>query len=156
LFDITTLKRIEVIGKGALEFLEQMTTGNLRKKQGSITYCLLLNEKAGILSDITVMRRGEHDFFIGVNSNIDINYLRQLAPDTVHVRGHHCRNGWAGPLWAKVAGARHSLTNDALSNEALGYFRLKNVYIGHVPVMLCRLSYVGELGLKSIPPPTLR
>ena len=69
LFDITTLKRIEVIGNGALEFLERMTTGNLRKKPGSITYCLMLNEKAGILSDITVMRRGEHDFFIGVNSN---------------------------------------------------------------------------------------
>ncbi|MBP6795215.1 MAG: FAD-dependent oxidoreductase, partial [Saprospiraceae bacterium] len=37
LFDITTLKRIEVIGKGALEFLERMTTGNLRKKPGAIT-----------------------------------------------------------------------------------------------------------------------
>src|SRR5678810_1413118 len=81
LFDITTLKRIEVIGKGALEFLERLTTGNLRKKPGAITYCLLLNERAGIMSDITVMRRSDYDFFIGVNSNIDINYLRQEAPD---------------------------------------------------------------------------
>jgi glycine cleavage system aminomethyltransferase T len=40
------------------------------------------------------------------------------------------------------------LTRDDLSNEALGYFRLKNVYLGHVPVMLCRLSYVGELGYE--------
>ncbi len=77
LFDITTLRRIEVTGDGALEFLERLTTGNLRKKPGSITYCLILNEKAGILSDITVMRRGEQEFFVGVNSNIDINYLRQ-------------------------------------------------------------------------------
>ena len=76
----------EVIGKGALEFLERLTTGNLRKKPGSITYCLLLNERAGTLSDITVMRRGEHDFLIDVNSNIDINYLRQSPPDTVHVQ----------------------------------------------------------------------
>jgi len=37
------------------------------------------NERAGILSDITVMRRGERDFFVGVNGNIDINYLRQAA-----------------------------------------------------------------------------
>ena len=35
-----------------------------------------------------------------------------------------------------------------LSNDALGYFRLKNTYLGHVPVMLCRLSYVGELGYE--------
>jgi glycine cleavage system aminomethyltransferase T len=40
------------------------------------------------------------------------------------------------------------LTPDDLSNEALGYFRLKNTFIGHVPVMLCRLSYVGELGYE--------
>jgi dimethylglycine oxidase len=40
------------------------------------------------------------------------------------------------------------LTRDDLSNEALGYFRLKSIYLGHVPVMLCRLSYVGELGYE--------
>lgn len=148
LFDITTLKRIEVIGKGALEFLEQYTTGNLRKKIGSITYCLMLNEKAGILSDITVMRRGEHDFFIGVNSNTDIHYLKQIAPETVHIKDLTSGTvalGLFGPLARDLA---QSLTKDDLSNEALPYFRLKNTYLGHVPVMLARLSYVGELGYE--------
>jgi glycine cleavage system aminomethyltransferase T/glycine/D-amino acid oxidase-like deaminating enzyme len=148
LFDITTLKRIEVTGKGALEFLERLTTGNLRKKPGSITYCLLLNERAGIMSDITVMRRGEHDFFVGVNSNTDINYLRQLAPDNVHVQDITPGTvglGLFGPRSREVA---QSLTPENLSNEALGYFRLKSLYLGHVPVTLCRLSYVGELGYE--------
>jgi glycine cleavage system aminomethyltransferase T/glycine/D-amino acid oxidase-like deaminating enzyme len=148
LFDITTLKRIEVTGKFALEFLEQMTTGNLRKKVGSITYCLLLNESAGILSDITVMRRGENDFFIGVNSNIDINYLKQSAPDTVHVRDVTAGTiglGLFGPISRELV---QSLTTDDLSKEALGYFRMKSIHLGHVPVMLCRLSYVGELGYE--------
>jgi dimethylglycine oxidase len=148
LFDITTLKRIEVIGKGALEFLQRMTTGNLNKKPGSITYCLLLTEKAGILSDITVMRRGEHDFFIGVNSNIDIAYLQQEAPDTVHIRDITAGTVALGLFGPKSRELAQSLTNDDLSNEALGYFRLKNTYLGHVPVMLCRLSYVGELGYE--------
>ncbi len=148
LFDITTLKRIEVTGKGALEFLERMTTGNLRKKPGSITYCLLLNERAGILSDITVMRRGEHDFFIGVNSNADINYLAEEAPDTVHVKDITAGTvglGLFGPLSRQLA---QSLSRDDLSNEALSYFKLKSTYLGHVPVMLARLSYVGELGYE--------
>ncbi|MBS1917836.1 MAG: FAD-dependent oxidoreductase [Bacteroidetes bacterium] len=148
LFDITTLKRIEVIGKGALDFLEQMTTGNLRKKPGSITYCLLLNDKAGIMSDITVMRRGKYDFFIGVNSNTDINYLRNLAPDTVHVRDITAGTVALGLFGPKSRELAQSLTRDDLSNEALGYFRLKNTYLGHVPVMLARLSYVGELGYE--------
>lgn len=148
LFDITTLKRIEVIGKGALEFLEKMTTGNLKKKPGSITYCLLLNDKAGIMSDITVMRRGEHDFFIGVNSNTDISYLKNLAPDTVHVKDITAGTVALGLFGPKSRELAQSLTRDDLSNEALGYFKLKNTYLGHVPVMLARLSYVGELGYE--------
>ena len=148
LFDITTLKRIEVTGKFALEFLEEMTTGNLRKKAGSITYCLLLNESAGILSDITVMRRAENDFFIGVNSNIDINYLKQSAPDTVHVRDVTAGTIGLGLFGPKSRELVQSLTTDDLSNEALGYFRMKSLHLGHVPVMLCRLSYVGELGYE--------
>ena len=148
LFDITTLKRIEVIGKGALEFLERLTTGNLRKKPGSITYCLLLNESAGIMSDITVMRRGEKDFFIGVNSNIDINYLKLQAPDTVFVRDITAGTVALGLFGPKSRELAQSLTRDDLSNEALGYFKLKHTYLGHVPVMLARLSYVGELGYE--------
>lgn len=148
LFDITTLKRIEVIGKSALEFLERMTTGNLRKKPGSITYCLLLNDKAGIMSDITVMRRGDLDFFIGVNSNTDIHYLKQAAPDTVHVRDITAGTVGLGLFGPKSRELVQSLTRDDLSNEALGYFKLKNTYLGHVPVMLARLSYVGELGYE--------
>ncbi len=148
LFDITTLKRIEVIGKGALEFLERMTTGNLRKKPGSITYCLMLNEKASIMSDITVMRRGEQDFFIGVNSNTDIKYLKQTAPDTVHIKDITAGTVGLGLFGPKSRQLAQSLTKDDLSNEALGYFKLKNTYLGHVPVMLARLSYVGELGYE--------
>lgn len=148
LFDITTLKRIEVTGKGALEFLERLTTGNLRKKPGSITYCLLLNDKGGIMSDITVMRRDEFDFFIGVNSNIDINYLKQLAPDSVHVRDITAGTVALGLFGPKSRELAQSLTRDDLSNEALGYFKLKHTYLGHVPVMLARLSYVGELGYE--------
>lgn len=148
LFDITTLKRMEVSGNGALEFLERLTTGNLRKKPGSITYCMMLNEKAGIMSDITVMRRGEQDFFVCVNSNTDIAYLRRAAPETVHVRDVTAGTVGLGLFGPRSRELAQSLTRDDLSNEALGYFRLKSTYLGHVPVTLCRLSYVGELGYE--------
>ena len=148
LFDITTLKRIEVTGNGALEFLERLTTGNLRKKPGSITYCLMLNEKGGIMSDITVMRRGERDFFVCVNSNTDITYIKREAPETVHVCDVTAGTVGLGLFGPKARELAQSLTRDDLSNEALGYFRLKSTYLGHVPVTLCRLSYVGELGYE--------
>jgi dimethylglycine oxidase len=148
LFDITTLKRIEVTGNGALEFLERITTGNLRKKPGAITYCLMLNEKAGIMSDITVMQRSEGDFLVCVNSNMDINYLKQKAPDTIHVHDVTAGTVGLGLFGPKSRELAQSLTRDELSNEALGYFKLKSTYLGHVPVTLCRLSYVGELGYE--------
>jgi glycine cleavage system aminomethyltransferase T len=94
------------------------------------------------------MRRGEHDFFIGVNSNTDINYLKQLAPDTVHVRDITAGTVGLGLFGPKSRELAQSLTRDDLSNEALGYFKLRSTYLGHVPVMLCRLSYVGELGYE--------
>src|SRR5678816_3396898 len=100
------------------------------------------------MSDITVMRRGDSNFFIGVNSNIDINYLKQSAPDTVHVKDITAGTVGLGLFGPKSRELAQSLTRDNISNEALGYFKLKNTYLGHVPVMLCRLSYVGELGYE--------
>ncbi len=43
--------------------------------------------------------------------------------------------GLFGPKSRELA---QSLTRDDLSNEALGYFKLKHTYLGHVPVMLAR------------------
>jgi glycine cleavage system aminomethyltransferase T len=83
-----------------------------------------------------------------VNSNIDINYLKQLAPDTVHVRDVTAGTVGLGLFGTKSRELAQSITRDDLSNEVFGYFKLKNIYLGHVPVMLCRLSYVGELGYE--------
>jgi glycine cleavage system aminomethyltransferase T len=100
------------------------------------------------MSDITVMRREENDFFIGVNSNTDIHYLHQLAPDTVHVKDITAGTVGLGLFGPRSRELAQSLTRDDISNVALGYFKLKQTYLGHVPVMLCRLSYVGELGYE--------
>ena len=48
MYDMTSLKRIEVSGPGALGFLQRMTTGQLDKSAGSVTYCLLLDRHGGI------------------------------------------------------------------------------------------------------------
>ena len=57
------------------------------------------------MSDITVMRRGEQDFFIGVNSNADISYLKHLAPDTVHVKDITAGTVGLGLFGPKARGA---------------------------------------------------
>ena len=148
LFDITALKRIEVSGKGALEFLMEQTTGKLDKAPGSVTYCLMLTKSAGILSDVTVTRLGENEFMIGANGAVDVARLQKVAPDTVFVKDVTAGTvglGLFGPHARKVV---EKLSNVDVSNEAFGYFKAKSLYLDQVPATLWRLSYVGELGYE--------
>jgi heterotetrameric sarcosine oxidase gamma subunit len=148
LFDITALKRIEVSGKGALEFLMEQTTGKLDKAPGSVTYCLMLTKSAGILSDVTVTRLGENEFMIGANGAVDVARLQKVAPDTVFVKDVTAGTvglGLFGPHARKVI---EKLTKVDVSNEAFGYFKAKSLYLDQVPATLWRLSYVGELGYE--------
>ncbi|WP_274917588.1 GcvT family protein [Streptomyces sp. WZ-12] len=146
LYDMTPLRRLEVTGPGALDFLQRMTTNQLAKKPGAVTYTLLLDETGGIRSDLTVARLAPDHFQLGANSPADLDWLLRHAPENVHVRditpGTCCIGVW-GPLARALV---QPLTRDDFSHDAFGYFRAKRTHIGHVPVTALRLSYVGELG----------
>ncbi|MET9437119.1 FAD-dependent oxidoreductase [Streptomyces sp. NPDC006551] len=146
LYDMTPLRRLEVTGPGALAFLQRMTSNNLAKKPGAVTYTLLLDETGGIRSDLTVARLAPDRFQIGANSPADEDWLLRHAPDDVHIRditaGTCCIGVW-GPLARALV---QPLTRDDFSHQGFGYFRAKETYLGHVPVTAMRLSYVGELG----------
>lgn len=146
LYDMTPLRRLEVSGPGALAFLQRMTTNQLDKKPGAVTYTLLLDEAGGIRSDLTVARLAPDRFQVGANSGSDLDWLLRHAPEGVQVRditsGTCCIGVW-GPLARDLV---QPLTRDDFSHRAFGYFRARQTYLGHVPVTALRLSYVGELG----------
>jgi glycine cleavage system aminomethyltransferase T/glycine/D-amino acid oxidase-like deaminating enzyme len=154
MYDMTPLKRLEVSGPGAGPLLQRLTTGEMLRAPGAVTYTLLLDEAGGIRSDVTVARLDEQTYQVGANGNIDLVYLEREARHQseqdpshwVHVRdttgGTACIGLW-GPLAREVI-ARVSA--DDFSNDGLKYFRGKQVSIAGVPVTALRLSYVGELG----------
>ncbi|MEU8690092.1 FAD-dependent oxidoreductase [Streptomyces sp. NPDC048665] len=148
MYDMTALKRLEVGGPGAADFLEGLVTGKVAKSVGSVTYTLLLDHDGGIRSDITVARLAPDRFQVGANGNLDLDWFtRHLPADgRVQVRditaGTCCIGLW-GPLARDVL---QPLTDADFSNDGLKYFRAKHAYIGSVPVTAMRLSYVGELG----------
>ncbi|TWU70892.1 hypothetical protein ED733_001509 [Metarhizium rileyi] len=154
LYDMTPLRRLEVSGPGAVGLLDWVTTGNVSRKPGAVTYTLLLDEKGGIRSDITVARICDDLFQVGVNGPVDLAYLSREAriqtknaPEkAVHVRditGATCCIGLWGPRARDVIS---QVTSDDFSDKGLRYFRVKKVSIAGVPVTAMRLSYVGELG----------
>ena len=148
LFDMTSLKRAAVTGRGALGFLQRLTTNDLDRPPGYVTYTLMLDERGGIVSDVTVARLADDRFQLGLNGPRDIVWLRRHMPTdgSVAVRdvtGGTCCVGLWGPLAREVA---QSLSRDDLSHEGFGFFRAREIFVGEVPVTALRLSYVGELG----------
>jgi dimethylglycine oxidase len=148
IYDMTALKRLSVTGPGAESFLQRMTTGDATKSVGSVTYCLLLDEAGGVRSDVTVARLGRQEYQVGANSALDLDWLTRHLPDdgSVQVRdltaGTCCIGLW-GPLAREVL---QPLTDTDVSSGGLKYFRGSRLYVGHVPAVALRLSYVGELG----------
>lgn len=148
LYDMTALKRLEVTGRGAAGFLQRMTTANVDKSVGSVTYTLMLDHGGGIRSDITVARLGRDHFQVGANGNLDLDWLTRHLPEdgSVAVRditGGTCCIGLWGPKAREVL---QPLADKDFSNAGLRYFRAQKAHIGSVPVTAMRLSYVGELG----------
>ncbi|MFG2093401.1 FAD-dependent oxidoreductase [Streptomyces sp. NPDC048612] len=159
LYDMTPLRRLEVTGPGALAFLQRMTSNNLAKKPGAVTYTLLLDEAGGIRSDLTVARLAPDRFQVGANSGSDLDWLLRHAADDggpshaseAESGGVQVRDLTSGTCCIGVWGPRardlvQPLTRDDFSHQAFGYFRAKQTHLGHVPVTALRLSYVGELG----------
>ncbi|MBA2537278.1 MAG: FAD-dependent oxidoreductase, partial [Actinobacteria bacterium] len=148
LYDMTSLKHADVTGPGALALLQRLTTNELDRPPGYVTYTLMLDERGGILSDVTVARLDENRFQLGLNGRRDIAWLERNAPGdgSVQVRdstGETCCIGLWGPNARDVL---QPLTEDDVSHEGFGFFRARDIYVGQVPVTALRLSYVGELG----------
>jgi glycine cleavage system aminomethyltransferase T/glycine/D-amino acid oxidase-like deaminating enzyme len=145
LFDMTSLRRLEVSGPGALALLERLTTTRMDKRPGTVSYTLMLDDHGGIRSDITVARLDDDRFWVGTNGPQDEGWLaghgRGGAPVEVRdVTGAICCLGLWGPAAAAVIGPLADAEVD------FPYFNLRRFHVGEEPVTAQRVSYVGEYG----------
>ena len=151
LFDETSFSKIEIVGHGALAFLERLCDNRMDRSVGRITYTQMLNQRGGIECDFTVTRLAEDRFWIVTGTafgNHDLGWIRRHAPTdgSVEVRdltsARACLGLW-GPAAREIVG---SLTDDDLSNDAFPYMTARQISVGNVPVLALRVTYVGELG----------
>jgi dimethylglycine oxidase len=153
MFDLTPIRRLEVSGPGALELLQRLTTSDVSKAPGNVTFTLLLDHKGGISSDIFVARLETDVFQLAVNGPTDMAYIEREArlatakSSAAYARvrditGATCCIGLWGPRSAAVMatlGCAETLRN-------LAPFRLRTMNIGNIPVTIMRVSFVGEDG----------
>ncbi|WP_318570816.1 FAD-dependent oxidoreductase [Salinigranum marinum] len=150
LFDMTSFSSISVEGAEAGEFLQRMCSNDVDIDVGQVRYSLLLNEGGTILADVTVVRLGAEEYMVttggGNSPGIHGTWLKEHAPETVSVTIDEGGQSTIG-LWGPKSRLLLQRVTDAdVSNAGFPYFRAKRMYVGDVPVVALRVSYVGELG----------
>jgi glycine cleavage system aminomethyltransferase T/glycine/D-amino acid oxidase-like deaminating enzyme len=150
MFDMTSFASIMVRGEGSGEFLQRMCSNDIDIDVGQVRYSLLLNEGGGILADVTVVRLDEEEYMVttggGNSPGIHGGWLADHAPPTVSVEIQEGAKSTIG-LWGPNSRLLLQRCTDAdVTNDGFPYFRAKQIYVGEVPVIALRVSYVGELG----------
>ena len=157
LFDLTPFTKLEVVGEGALAYLQSITGNDMDKREGRITYTSMLDERGGIKCDLTITRLAADRFLVvtgGSTGVMDLQWMQRHRPDdgTVHitdVSGAWCCIGVWGP---KARDLVSSTSPDDFSNGSFPYMSARRVMIGDVPALAQRISYVGELGWEVYAP----
>jgi glycine cleavage system aminomethyltransferase T/glycine/D-amino acid oxidase-like deaminating enzyme len=151
LFDETSFAKIEVIGPGAVAFLQRLCANDVDVPVGRIVYTQLLNRRGGIECDMTVTRVTGDRFLMITGTAVgqhDLGWLRRHLPSDGSVlindltSGRVCFALW-GPRARDILA---SVTRDDISDAGFPYLTAQAVTVGSVPVYALRVTYVGELG----------
>jgi 4-methylaminobutanoate oxidase (formaldehyde-forming) len=151
MIDYSMLGKLMVEGPDAMRFLQRICTNEIDVPVGRVAYTLMLNERGGIESDVTVARHGADSFMVMSSishTRRDRDHLQRHISDNEDVRlrdatSTHAVLSVAGP---KVRDLMNAVSDVDLSNEAFPFNSLQHFHIGHAPVFAQRLSYTGELG----------
>ena len=148
---------IEVAGPGALDYLNYLTSNQMDKPVGRISYTLMLSPRGGIKRDLTVLRLAEDRFWILTgksNMPAEIFWMKQYMPTdgsvTLQNRSEEFVSlGLWGPNARKVL---EKVSPDDLSNDAFPFYTAKEIGVGMAQVLAVRISYAGELGYELYAP----
>jgi 4-methylaminobutanoate oxidase (formaldehyde-forming) len=142
LFDQSSFSKLEVLGPGALAFLEHVCANRIDRPVGTVVYTQLLNPRGGIEADLSVLRRGDDRFFLVTGTafgNHDRAWLEKHLPRDGSVYVNDVTSAYACLcLWGPNA-------RDVLDLD-FPYMQAREISVGDVPCLASRVTYVGELG----------
>src|SRR5690606_9659894 len=156
--DVSTLGKIAVQGPDAAEFLDRVYTNRFSNlPAGKARYGLMLREDGIPFDDGTTWRLGENDFLMTTTTANAARVMQHLEyyldiiwPDLrVHLTS--VTDEWAG---AAIAGPNsrkvleRAVTGTAVDNGTLPFMGIVRGEIDGAPVMICRLSFSGELAYE--------
>jgi len=151
MIDYTMLGKLMVEGPGAESFLQRLCTNNMAMANGRVAYTLMLNERGGIESDVTVARYADDSFMVMSSishTRRDFLHLRDhiLPGEEVRLRDVTTSYGILAIMGPKSRDLLAAVSDIDVSHEAFPFNSFQEFYIGHARVTAQRLSYSGELG----------
>jgi len=154
IIDMTSFGKIDVSGPGALSLLERSTDNRIDRPVGSVVYTQFLDERGGIVADVTVTRLGEERFRVVTGAGAvdsDLGWLRlgrREDDGRVEIRDVTDELAVVGIWGPEARNALQAVSEDDVSAEALPFRRAKTISIGGAQVLAQRITYVGELGFE--------
>ncbi|MBE7380718.1 MAG: FAD-dependent oxidoreductase [Leptolyngbya sp. SIO1E4] len=157
LYDLTPFAKFEVTGPGVVDYLQNLCANNVDKPVGKVVYTAMLDTNGGIMCDLTVSRLGLEKYWVVTGGSVqghDLAWMRSHLPTDGSVRitdvsSSYCCVGLWGPNAPAVLQA---VTQQDVSKAAFGFFTHQQFYIGNIPVLASRVSYVGEAGWEIYAP----
>lgn len=156
--DVSTLGKIAVQGPDAAELLDRVYTNMFSTLPvGKARYGLMLREDGLAFDDGTTWRLGEQDFLMTTTTANagkvmqHLEYFLDVIWPDLRVTLTSVTDQWAG---AAIGGpnARKILQTvvqgTAVDNATLPFMGLVHGSIAGVPVMICRLSFSGEMAFE--------
>lgn len=150
--DLSSFGKIDVQGAGALALMQRVTDSEMNRPVGAVMYTQFLNERGGVVADVTVTRIAKNHFRIVTGAGFvdnDLGWLKLHVKPTdapveiENVTDEMCVIGMWGP---KSRDVLRAVTRDNVSNRAFPYMTAKILKIKGASVLAQRVTYVGELG----------
>ena len=152
IFDVSHLGKAEIIGEGALEFLNSAITNDLNKiSDGQAQYTMLCDDQTGgVIDDLIVYRKSPSNLFLipnAANTASVVAALKSVAPKHLTVTDRH-------ETYAVIAvqGPKSSEVLQALGIvTSLDYMSFSETNFKGSPLIVCRTGYTGEYGFELLP-----
>jgi len=161
LYDLTPFAKFEITGPGVIAYLQNLCANDIDKPVGKVIYTAMLDSNGGIMCDLTVSRLAEQKYWVVTGGGVhghDLAWMRSHLPTDSHpeyavhiadISSSYCTLGLWGP---KAPDILQSVTQTDVSKPAFKFFTQQQFYIGQIPVLASRVSYVGEEGWEIYAP----
>jgi len=150
LFDMSSFGKIRVEGPEALPWLQRLCGNDLDVAPGRIVYTQMLNDRGGIVSDLTVTRLSETEFLLVVPAATlrrDLAWLRgHLDEGRVTITDMSAAEAVLSVMGPRARDLLAMVSPDDLSDAAHPFGRAREIEIGLGLARAHRITYVGELG----------